>query len=328
MGSLSHVLNLVIPMEQFPRQIFYKSSFGDWYSRASVRSKPRRVLSEELTSGLLCFSPELAPVSKHHLLIDRGELVVKEVLTRHLFAYLTFTDRLEHEVVNRTARRIAVGKLGMSLPQDMNLDALKIYCDEAYHSLFSVDLRQQISAALGIQRSSNSDHEALRCLRQQRDASAPEVRKLVELFFVIIAETLISPVLAKVPSDVRIVTAVRQMVADHAEDEGRHHVFFARLCEIVWPQMTEGQKNMIGPLLPRFILAFLGPDHAAIKAYLKGYFTAEEIAGIIAESYPQCNLVADARKAANKTLRIFRRCGVLENQRAADEFCRSELLGH
>jgi hypothetical protein len=306
--------------------IHYQSSFERWYDRAAVRSKPRRMLSEELTSGLLCFSPELALVSRHPLLAACDASVVKEILIHHLFAYLTFTDRLEHEVVNRTARRIATGTMGLGLPPELRLDAYKIYCDEAYHSLFSVDLRHQIHTASGIDCELNTVNLALKSLRRHRDNLAPDLRKLAELFFVIVSETLISGILAKIPPDARIVTSVRQMISDHAEDERRHQAFFSRLCEIIWPQLTDREQRAIGPLLPIFILSFLSPDYPSIRAYLAKYLTREEVEMVIADSYPPQQLVSSARIAARSTLRLFQRCGILEDPETAESFNQSGLF--
>jgi hypothetical protein len=285
------------------------------------------MLSEELSSGLLCFSTELALVSRHPLITARGASVVKEVLIHHLFAYLTFTDRLEHEVVNRTARRIATGRIGNWLPPELRLDAYKIYCDEAYHSLFSVDLRHQIHTASGMEYQPNTVNLALKSLRRHRDNLAPDLRKLAELFFVIVSETLISGILAKIPPDARIVTAVRQMVSDHAEDEGRHQAFFSRLCEIMWPRLTAREQSAIGPLLPGFILSFLSPDYLSIRACLAKYLPREDVELVIADSYPPQQLVSNAKTAARSTLRLFQRCGILENSETKEAFNHSGLLG-
>lgn len=313
-------------MSLSPNQVSYRSVFDDWYSRAAIRSKPRRVLAKDLSSGLVCFPPELVPVSQHRLLADRGEGLVRELLTRHLLAYLSFTDHLEHGVVNRTVQRIAVGEAGFGLPQEMRLDAYKIYCDEAYHSLFCADLAQQIHTAAGIPQSANGKHAALEGMRRQCDGLTPEMRDLAETFFVIVSETLISATFTKIPADGRVLPAVRQAIADHAEDEGRHHAYFAKLCELVWPQLTPREKETIGPLLPFFITIFLGPNYPAVRAYLSQYLSPEEAEQVIVESYPPQKVSANITGAARATMRLFGRCGVLEHAETAEAFRRSGLL--
>src|SRR6185295_14101103 len=64
------------------------------------------------------------------------------------------------------------------------------------------------------------------------------------------------PIFSGIPSDPRVVMAVRELVADHAEDEGRHHAYFSRLLEFTWPRLNKAQRATIGPLLPEMVLAF------------------------------------------------------------------------
>ena len=107
------------------------------------------------------------------------------------------------------------------------------------------------------------------------------------IFFTIVSETLISSILSGIPSDPRVVTAVRELVADHAQDEGVHHAYFSRLLEFTWPRLNKAHKAIIGPLLPEMVLAFLEPDFVAIAGNLRACgLTAEQIDQVMTESYP------------------------------------------
>jgi len=43
--------------------------------------------------------------------------------------------------------------------------------------------------------------------------------------------------------------AVREVVADHDQDERRHSAYFSRLLEFAWPRLDKEHRALIGPLL-------------------------------------------------------------------------------
>ncbi|HEU5378304.1 MAG TPA: diiron oxygenase [Ktedonobacteraceae bacterium] len=305
----------------------YESKLKDWYGRASVRVKPQRVLIDEEAEGQIYFPPELVPVSQHQLVRNLGEWAIRRVLIQRLYMYLEFTAQLEHDVVNRVAHQIAHQQLGVDLPMEMVLDAYKIYTDEAYHAQFSAELKYQIELATGVAPNPTGAPRCLRLLRELLLSVPIEMRQLAEVFFTIVSETLISAILSQIPRDKRIVGTVRLLVADHAEDEGRHHAYFAKLLEFLWPQLNLKQKLIIGPLLSRFVLAFLEPDYAAIECELAGCgLKQSEIQQIMQESYPHSTVAADIREAAKATLRLFERNGVFVNRQIWDAFQQNDLI--
>ena len=147
----------------------------------------------------------------------------------------------------------------------------------------------------------------------------PDEQRLVMIFFTIVSETLISTILSEIPADPRVVTAVRELVADHAQDEGRHHAYFSRLLEFTWPRLNKAQRALIGPLLPEMILAFLEPDFVAIAGNLRACgLTAEQIDQVMTESYPSATVRAGIRSASKATIRHFERVGVVDDPRTAE----------
>lgn len=297
----------------------YRSSFQEWYNRASVRSKPRR-LCGEIAPTTHFFPMECAPVASHPVLCNLGPAITEECLVQHLFSYLRFTDGLEHEVVNQTTRRIATNGSGFELPAEARFDAYKIYCDEAYHSLFSADLMLQIANLTGFNYQSFRRHPALEYFHSTVERVATKDRAWFELFFVIVSETLISGTLAKIPQSVNVVPAVRSLVADHAEDEGRHHCFFAQICEVAWAQLSDDLRYMIGIELPEFILTFLTPDFPAIETFLAKYVDAKQVVEILEECYPRSSLIASVQTAARATLAVFEQAGIFSRPDVADAF--------
>lgn len=307
--------------------LIYNSRLAEWDTRAGVRIKPRRVLLDEEAAGKVYFSPALAPVASHPLVTKLGPEIRRRVLIQHLYHYLDFTANFEVEVVNRGAHRIALGKAGVDLPEEMLFDALKIYCDEGYHSFFSADLKFQVIAATRVMPPSYDFKPFVQRLTDAGSAVPRNLRSISSLLIVIVFETLISSTLNRIPKDDRVVGAVRQMVADHAEDESRHHAFFSSLFDVVWPSLTPRQKSVLGPILPQYIIKSLEPDYGAIKQRLALFdLTPDEIEQIISESYPWSEVIAGLRKTASATLRLFERNGLFEDPRTLDTFQASGLV--
>jgi hypothetical protein len=244
-----------------------------------------------------------------------------------LHAYLSFTTDLEQLVVNPVTQLLSREQLGFDLPRSMLRDAYKICTDESWHALFSDDLADQIVEATGeapVELPRPGFLTELAELNAHEDAS---IRGLTDLFFTVVSETLISAILCGIPHDRRVVGAVRETVADHAEDEGRHHAFYAKFFEYAWHQLGATQRAAVGPLLPEFIIAFLAPDRAALSAVLAvAPLDADTIRGIVEESTPTAQVQASVRKAASATLRMFTHNGVLDDNRTRDRFAERGLI--
>lgn len=292
----------------------------NWDLRAAVRTKPRRVLagSADLTGDP--FPHELAPILRHPRVAQAAPQIIRQLLLQHLFSYLTFTDRLEHEAVNQTARRLATAASGCVLAPGLRLDCYRVYCDEAYHSLFCADLMQQIRHHEVFQYHSEGDHPGLGFFHRQIADCAPEERPWFELFFVIVSETLISGVLSKLPQDRRVIPVVRQVVADHAEDEAGHHLLFSRVCDAVWGQTPASLRPRISAALPGFVVNFLAPDLPALRTLLRQHFGRLVTEDILRESYPEAQSRRDAALAARSTMRVFERNGILHSATVRDRF--------
>lgn len=173
----------------------YRSPFSTWDGRASVRAAPRRLA---VSSGdHLYFSPDLVPVTRHHLVKSLPVPAYRALLVQHLYRYLDFTAKLESLAVNPVVLGIAHGTAGIDLPESMRFDAYKIYCDEAYHTLFSADLSRQVQEASGVVPVLPGRPFSLRRLTEFREELSDDYRGLLDLMFVVVSETLISSTLAQ-----------------------------------------------------------------------------------------------------------------------------------
>ncbi|MDX2292338.1 MULTISPECIES: diiron oxygenase [Streptomyces] len=299
----------------------YRSPFGNWFERASVRQAPRRMVVDDGTQQY--FSPDLVPVAGHPLVKALDGAHYDELLVQHLYRYLDFTAKLEYLVVNPVLLRIAHGTDGMRLPAQMRFDALKMYCDEAYHGLFSVDLTRQVEERTGIVPRTPVQPFFLRRLKEITEELPAEERGLAELLFVIISETLISASLAEVPAVDGVVSAVRETIRDHALDEGRHHAYFAAFLKYLWGTLTPRQRHRAGLLVPRLMHAFLHPDMDALREELAGYgMPRDDVEQVLAEVFTPAVLSEHALATSRQTRHYFELLGACSSAEAVEELVR------
>lgn len=297
----------------------YRSPFRNWYERAAVRQAPRRTLRED-ESGRHYFPPELVPITQHPLVKELPAAVHEELLVQHLYRYLDFTARLESLVVNRTVLSIAQNTVGVQLPEEMRFDAYKIYCDEAYHTLFSIDLARQVEQRTGIAPRLPRQPFFLDRLHRLLDELPPADGALAELLFVVVSETLISASLAEVPDSSEVVAAVSGTVRDHAGDEGRHHAYFAMFLRQMWGQLSPAERRAAARLVPRLITTFLHPDLPAIREELIRYGLGEDDAHcVVAETYTPEILSQHLAAMSRQTVRYFESLGAFDDARALEE---------
>ncbi|OLT25759.1 hypothetical protein BJF83_22740 [Nocardiopsis sp. CNR-923] len=242
------------------------------------------------------------------------------MLTQHLYRYLQFTTQLEQLVVNKTMLDIAYGRIGVDLPRGMVFDAHKIYCDEAYHALFSMDMYRQVIDATGVAPRIGSEPHFFRRLRRLLEDVDPSMRLLVELLFVFCSETLISGTLDS-GRDQQVDPAVHEMVKDHAKDEGKHHAYFASFLFHLWPQIHAKYQESAAALIPDLIMTFLEPDRESLVGELCGYdLSRNEAEQVVAETFTGDVVSEYARATARHTLRYCREAGVLDHPAAVERF--------
>jgi hypothetical protein len=303
----------------------YHSVFTHWDARSAVRGKPRRVRSPDEPGRY--FSAGLTPTAAHPLVTARGPDQVEHLLVRRLYSYLDFTTVLEQEIVNPVVLRLSRDAYGLELSADMRYDAHKIYCDEAYHALFSVDVKRQVREATGIAApTAPTPHFAVVIDRLRRSAPA-DMADLVEFCAAVVSETLISSTLTDIPRDMLVVGFVRDMFADHAADERVHHAYFTQTARLIWPQLDAAVRRRLGPGFADLILAFLLPDATAHRLMLGDMdYSPAQSRQIVEESHVRATLLADVRRAARSTLGLVRELGVLDDPRTFDHFSACGLV--
>lgn len=305
-------------------RLCYESRFAQWHDRASVRTKPRRVVDEP--DSLLYFTPELLPLAAHPLVRGRGDQVVRDLLLRRLYIYLDFTAGLEQQLVNPACAAISRSATAFSFPDRMREDAYKIYTDEAWHAQFSDDLLRQLQAHTGKPAILPPVPEFFTRLRVLDDGPLADEPHLKALICAIVSETLISSTLSGMPRDQRLARSVREVIADHAIDEGVHHAYFASVLEHLWHQLNPRQRRLAAEAMPKAIRAFLEPDLQALVTVLVTLgFSSDETAQIMAECYASDEVDASVRRDARACLRHMAHVGVLDEAGALEALEASRL---
>lgn len=305
--------------------IEYGSRFQRWEQRASVRRPPRPCSTVE--SGTLYFPPEQVPVLGHPLVRSLGADTKHRLLVRRLYDYLNFTVELEQLAVIPIAMKISRGQAGLHLPSEMRSDAFKIVTDEAWHAQFSYDLIRQVERETGIPYATPVTPAFVGRLDAIRVRLPAELRGLEGLLFAVVSETLISRILADLPRDRRLPTAVRDIVHDHAMDEARHHAYFRSVLQHLWPALDISLRRHAGQWIPEMVFAFLEPDYDSAAASLHDVgLTGEQIADILTDSLPRTQVVRDVAHAASAAVRYFQEVGALRDGATKDAFVRSGLI--
>ena len=234
-------------------------SFADvWESRATIRTRPRRVLEND--------ERLIYPLSRQPLVLS--ETFLREcpqqrdfALVQTLYKFINDVVIFETEIVDKTARSIAKNRFAVAVPFACRYDAMTVVVDEDYHALVAMDFMQQTVAMTGIEPIRLPDQIELSRAIPAAVALAPEhLRSAVELICVAIAENTVTGDVAAFARDDTVKPSIKGLMADHLLDEGRHSSFWARMVRIYWHTASEADREAIANILPVFIGHYLTND--------------------------------------------------------------------
>jgi para-aminobenzoate N-oxygenase AurF len=298
-----------------------------WYEAAGVRTDPRRVLSQERHEGAFYWPPHLAPLFSHPAVVACGPEAGEEILIQHLYQYLDFTANYELRVINQASELLANGRAGLYLPAPVRRDAYKIYVDEGYHALYSRDLIFQVADASGIKHRPYDFEGFMGFMLRAQEQVGPDLRLVVMFLVVVVFETLVTSTLTQIPKQRDVISTVRELVTDHAEDEARHSVFYSELFGYLWGELSPKQRRTLGPLLPEFIVRPLEPPCEAQSQWLVNIgIDPRDTQGILEEAYPLRETQAGMARTARATLRLFGKHGLYDDPRTREAFGARGLL--
>lgn len=299
------------------------SPFLNWNEDSWIRSGSLR---KGVITGLP-FSPDLMPLVSHSAIAGNREIWLR-MLAYKLLSYLRFTTLLELNHVNPITADIASGRAPCKVTEQERQDALKIYCDEAGHGLFTENLAVQVQATYNLHGSMlgrpRMEIELDAILEQSKGQLSD---RLIKLFFVSISETLITKYLTVLPHDTQVDPLVRAVVKDHADDEAKHYIFYRNLFGRLWDSITCYEKEEIGMILPKLVNAFLGPDQEFEYRTLRQVgFNKDDARGILEEVYVPSEVAKSVKKAAVPTLQMFKQANIFEIKSVEQAFEDYEYL--
>lgn len=293
-----------------PAEDSYASAFDRWYDRSSVRNAPRRMLTN-VNEAQAMFSVGLTPLLRSATFRSSVEDSVRTATVQQALRYLHGTAFLESRVVNGVVLDIAESGMGLLLPRRMRVDAYRIYTDEAFHAQFSIELASQITELTGATPAAVGPPTFYRSLlRLENDVDA-SYSALLRLLFVICSETLITGSLSAAAQDESVAAPLRSALRDHAQDEGRHHVYFSTLLRTMWDQLDDSARHFSALIIPELIEIFCVPDLSTFRAELDSYGITQDTADeIVQETFPTHRAAEGTRASATHLLKLLNDIGI------------------
>lgn len=236
----------------------YQSFADAWESRATIRTRPRRVLEDDARL--------IYPLSRQPLVLS--ETFLREcpeqrdfALVQTLYKFINDVVIFETEIVDKTARSIAKNRFAVAFPFACRYDAMTVVVDEDYHALVAMDFMQQTVAMTGIQPIElPNEIELSRAIPAAVELAPQHLRSAVELICVAIAENTVTGDVAAFARDDTVKPSIKGLMADHLLDEGRHSSFWARMVRIYWHTASDADRECIAQILPVFIGHYLTND--------------------------------------------------------------------
>ncbi|MEO3728439.1 diiron oxygenase [Pseudomonas syringae] len=236
----------------------YQSFADSWESRATIRTRPRRVLEDDARL--------IYPLSRQPLVLS--ETFLREcpeqrdfALVQTLYKFINDVVIFETEIVDKTARSIAKNRFAVAFPFACRYDAMTVVVDEDYHALVAMDFMQQTVAMTGIEPIElPNEIELSRAIPAAVELAPQHLRSAVELICVAIAENTVTGDVAAFARDDTVKPSIKGLMADHLLDEGRHSSFWARMVRIYWHTASDADRECIAQILPVFIGHYLTND--------------------------------------------------------------------
>ena len=305
----------------------YQKYFDNWDASTSVRSKPNtyRMTPAKLDKELCerrWFLPAALPLIDHPLLKNIDQSQEQYLLGRFLLQFLEYGTVLEHEFVNTILAELALGEIGIPLPDRMRIDAFKIYTDEGYHACFNLEATQQIRDYIGLSMVDAwpLQNSRLIGLRKLIPKNNTKENFLIRFGIAVVSETVAAKELSETLQGI-VVEPIYNIFIDHAEDEKKHCMYFSALLEVVWNKLSFEEQKFLGLNFPKILKGFVDINTFSLYDSLEKIGVDIHSAEVIVKDcYPKDFTVNRALSVASITFRIFERIGVFKIPGVKDAF--------
>ncbi|AZE58532.1 MULTISPECIES: diiron oxygenase [Pseudomonas fluorescens group] len=236
----------------------YRSFADDWERRATIRTRPRRMLEDD---NKLIFPLYRQPLVLSATFLEQCPQWRDFVLVQSFYKFINDVVIFETEIVDKTARNIAKNRFSPPFPLACRYDAMTVVVDEDYHALVALDFLQQAVEMTGIQPLDLPGQIELSRALPAAQAQVPaHLHDAVELIGVAIAENTVTHDVAAFSKDDSVKSSIRGMMADHLFDEGRHAQFWTQLVRLYWQSASSQERDSIAQALPVFLEHYLTND--------------------------------------------------------------------
>ncbi|ROM39997.1 aminobenzoate oxygenase [Pseudomonas poae] len=236
----------------------YRSFAEDWERRATIRTRPRRLLEND---EKLIYPPCRQPLVLSETFLEHCPQWRDFVLAQSFYKFINDVVIFETEIVDKIARSIAKNRFSQPFPPACRIDAMTVVIDEDYHALVALDFLQQAVHMTGIQPLELPGQIELSRALPAAQARAPaHLHDAVELIVVAIAENTVTQDVAAFSRDDSVKRSIRGLMADHLIDEGRHAQFWTQLVRLYWQGASSEDRDCIAEILPVFLAHYLTND--------------------------------------------------------------------
>lgn len=236
----------------------YRSFADDWEQRATIRTRPRRMLEDD---NKLFFPLCRQPLVLSATFLEQCPQWRDFVLVQSFYKFINDVVIFETEIVDKTARNIAKNRFSPPFPLACRYDAMTVVVDEDYHALVALDFLQQAVEMTGIQPLDLPGQIELSRALPAAQAQVPtHLHDAVELIGVAIAENTVTHDVAAFSKDDSVKSSIRGLMADHLFDEGRHAQFWTQLVRLYWQSASPQERDSIAQALPVFLEHYLTND--------------------------------------------------------------------
>ena len=304
----------------------YEKTKKDWDRLSSVRSSEEtyELHLDKINSkkeSIWKFSTS-CPILNHKDLNSLDNVQREYVMGSQLLEFVLKTTKFEIDYVNKVANSLALEKYNFEIPAILKSDALKIYTDEGYHAYFSKKISDQIIDHFEIK---DDLSPYLESFFDKVDTIGLNYDKkfnfLSELSIVIVSESMICQDISEEMKGI-VYEPIRIMFKDHMHDEYFHANFFGTLFKILWPQLSEEEKEIMGFNLYDAINVFSEPrTDIYLYSLSKLGFSKEFISKCIKDTYDNDEFkIKNAKKKMSTPLKLLNSCGVFEISTIKNKF--------
>lgn len=270
-------------MNSVHKMFEYKTKQLQWEKYSAVRSRPRRMMTDEYSAGYL-FPPLRQPLCVHPKIVALGEEVKQFILTQSLYKYMNDIATIETDLINHAAHQIFRDGYKVKFSRDIKHDALSIIIDESYHAYAAHDFMYQISEYTNIPILSLQNKTELSCAIQEINKQLSKTaQKNFELISICIAEHALTNDLIAVAKLPEVSKIFYYVMHDHVLDENRHALFFETVLDIFWGELLDDEKDELAFALPQVINLYLAPtlqkefDRSVLQALDLPQYEIEQI---------------------------------------------------